>query len=107
MTSVLIWIFSNTLVTQITVNGEVAWKLIPSTFSFLALIVARASAFWFHRNLLAYETEISAFSDNDFCLAYARSQLLPAQVAASMQAISTGNTDQFKTAMKQIKDALK
>lgn len=107
VSSVLIGIFSNTLVTQVAVRGEIVWKNIPTTFSFWALLASCAGAFLFHKNLLAYETEISAFSDDDFCLAYARSQLLPAQVAASMEAIATGNTGQFKTAMKQIKEALK
>ena len=55
----------------------------------------------------AYETEISAFKDADFCMAYARSQLIPAQVEASILAIGRGDVDQFKAAMKQIKDALK
>ncbi len=54
-----------------------------------------------------YEVEIDAFKDADYCMAYARSQLIPAQVEASKQAIASGDTDQFKAAMKQIKDVLK
>ena len=107
VTSVLIGIFSNTLVTQITKNGEIVWQSIPSASSFWALLISCLVAFQFHRYLLAYETQVSAFKDADFCMAYARSQLLPAQVAASMEAIAAGDLEQFKEAMKQIKDVLK
>lgn len=107
VTSVLIGIFSNTLVTQITKNGEIVWQSIPSASSFWALLISCFVAFQFHRYLLAYETQVSAFKDADFCMAYARSQLLPAQVAASMEAIAAGDLEQFKEAMKQIKDVLK
>lgn len=107
LTSVLIGIFSNTLVTEITTTEGLAWSSLPATFSFWALLASCVAAFQFHRYLHAYETEVSAFKDVDFCMAYARSQLIPAQVAVSIEAIATGNIDEFKVAMKQIKDALK
>lgn len=107
LTSVLIGIFSNTLVTEITTASGIVWSSMPTKFSFWALIFAAISAFQFHRHLHLYETEISAFKDVEFCMAYARSQLIPAQVAASMDAIAAGDDAQFKAAMKQIKDALK
>lgn len=106
-TSLLVGIFSNTLVTEITTSSGISWESAPSKFSFWALVVSTLAAFQFHRHLHAYETEISAFKDVDFCIAYARSQLIPAQVAVSMEAIAKGDVDQFKAAMKQIKDALK
>jgi hypothetical protein len=107
ITSVLIGIFSNTLVTEISTPDGLKWALIPRTIFFWALLLSCAAAFQFHRYLLAYETQVSAFGDVDFCIAYVRSQLLPAQVAASVDRISAGDIDQFKAAMKQIKDALK
>lgn len=106
-TSLLVGIFSNTLVTEVAVNNGIAWGSMPQKFSFWALVVSSLLAFQFHRHLHIYETEISAFKDADFCMAYARSQLIPAQVSASMNAIAAGDDDQFKVAMKKIKDALK
>ena len=105
--SVLIGIFSNTLVTEITKSDKIAWSSATSAPSFWGLILSCIVAFQFHRYLLAYETQVSAFKDNDFCLAYARSQLLPAQVAKSIEAISAGDLDQFRAAMTHIKNALK
>ena len=107
LTSVAIGIFSNTLVTEITIDSIIHWALIPKKFSFWALVVSFYAAFQFHRHLHIYEKDISAFKDTDFCIAYARSQLIPAQVAASMEAITAGDDAQFKAAMKKIKDALK
>lgn len=107
VTSVFAGIFSNTLVTQITTPQGIAWASFYTTFSFWALLLVCLATFGFHRFLYAHEVEISAFKDTDFCVAYARSQLIPAQVKASIQAIDKGDVDQFKAAMKQIKDALK
>lgn len=107
VTSALIGIFSNTLVTEITTSAGLSWVSIPTKFSFWALLASCLAALQFHRHLHAYENEVSAFKDVDFCMAYVRSQLIPAHVQASMAAISAGNVDQFKAAMKQIKDALK
>ncbi|PND26782.1 hypothetical protein [Sinorhizobium sp. M4_45] len=106
-TSVLGGIFSNTLVTEISTPKGIAWASFYSTFSFWALLLVCIVTFLFHRFLHAFETEISAFKDDDFCMAYARSQLIPAQVEASRQAINRGEVEQFKAAMKQIKDVLK
>ena len=106
-TSVLGGVFSNTFVTEVTTPKGIDWASFYGTFSFWALLVVCLITFLFHRFLHSYETEISAFKDADFCMAYARSQLIPAQVEASKQAIGRGETDQFKAAMKQIKDALK
>lgn len=106
-TSVLGGILSNTLVTEMTTPQGIAWASFYSAFSFWALLVVCLATFLFHRILHSYETEISAFKDADFCVAYARSQLIPAQVEAATQAIGRGDTDQFKAAMKQIKDVLK
>lgn len=106
-TSLLIGVFSNTLVTEISTEAGISWGSMPEKFSFWALIASSLGAFQFHRHLHAYETQISAFKDADFCIAYARSQLIPAQVSASMNAIAAGDDAQFKAAMKKIKDALK
>lgn len=107
VTSVLGGIFSNTLVTEMTTSQGIQWKSFYGTFSFWVLLVVCLVTFLFHRFLHSYETDISAFKDAEFCLAYARSQLIPAQIEASVQAIGRGDTDQFKAAMKQIKDVLK
>ncbi len=106
-TSVLIGIFSNTLVTEISTPAGIVWASIPHTFSFWALMASCIATYLFYRYMHIYEVEIDAFKDADYCMAYARSQLIPAQVEASKQAIASGDTDQFKAAMKQIKDVLK
>jgi hypothetical protein len=106
-TSVLGGVFSNTLVTEMTTSHGILWNSFYGTFSFWALLGVCLVTFQFHRFLHSYEIEISAFKDGEFCLAYARSQLIPAQIEASVQAIGRGETDQFKAAMKQIKDVLK
>jgi hypothetical protein len=100
-------IFSNTFVTEMTTPNGIYWGSFYNTFSFWALLLVCLFTFVFHRFMHAYETEVSAFKDADFCMAYARSQLIPAQVHASKQAIGRGDVAEFKAAMKQIKDALK
>jgi len=106
-TSLLVGIFSNSLVTEITTRNGIIWASMPNKFSFWALAVSSFLTFQFHRHLHLYETEVSAFKDVDFCIAYVRSQLIPAQVSASIDAIAAGDDAQFKAAMKKIKDALK
>lgn len=106
-TSVLGGIFSNTLVTEITTPAGINWGRFYDTFSFWALAVVCIITFVFHRHLLMHEKQVNEFKDDEYCIAYARSQLIPAQVSAARQAIGNGDDEKYKAAMKQIKDSLK
>lgn len=106
-TSVLGGLFANTLVADMTGPKGIEWATFYLSLSFWLLLLVCFITFVFHKFLHEYETEINSFKDADFCMAYARSQLIPAQVEVSIQAIARGDVDQFKAAMKQIKDALK
>lgn len=105
--SILIGLFTNSLTAEISTSRGLDWARVPITFSFWALLVSAFLLFLFHRYMHEHESDIAAFKDADFCVAYARSQLIPAQMDAAKQAIADGDTERFKLAMKQVKDALK
>ncbi|WP_085853501.1 hypothetical protein [Palleronia marisminoris] len=99
--------FTSTLATEISKPEGMAWLEIPSTVSFWLLLGVLVLTFLFHRYMHSYETSVSAFQDAEYCMAYARSELIPAQIEASKREIDNGNYEQFDAAMQKIKDALK
>jgi len=107
LSSILIGIFSNTLVSDIATSSGIAWGSVYQSASFYLLIVFAALTLLFHRFLHTFETDIQKFRDADFCLAYARSRLLPEQIERSRQKIKDGDIGDFQAAMREIQKVLK
>ncbi|MBD9573433.1 hypothetical protein [Ensifer sp. ENS08] len=105
--SILIGIFSNTFVSDITASGHVDWSSTYRSTSFYLLVVSAGATLLFHKWLHAFETEIQNFRDTEYCRAYALSRLLPEQIEKSRQKIKDGETGEFQAAMREIQKVLK
>jgi hypothetical protein len=100
-------IFSNTLVTEMTTPQGILWSSFYSTVSFYLVSGFFILTFFYHRYLYVHEADVQNFRDTDYCLAYARSKLLPEQVEYYRQKIREGQLDDLNSAMDEIKRVLK
>ena len=105
--SVGLGVFSNLLVTEMTLNGEIVWGSFYKTISFYAVLAFAYLTYRFHKGLYAHETEVERFKDADYCNALALSQLMPVHLAHAKAAIARGDTRRFALAMAQVKKILK
>ena len=105
--SVVKGIFSNTFVTDISVNGTIYWASFYESASLYVVIFSAILTFVYNRYCHAQDIDISDFGDQDYCLAYARSQLLPEQIELYKKKIRNGEMDAFKGAMDEIKKVVK
>ncbi|MBY6121841.1 hypothetical protein KUV64_22150 [Mameliella alba] len=99
--------FTSTLSTEITTAAGISWSVAPSTASFWLLLAVCVLTYFFHKFMHAHEHGIQAFQDTEYCIAYARSQLIPTQIQAYQKQIESGDLDQFEDAMSKIKESLK
>jgi len=105
--SISIGFFSNTLVADMTTPHGIMWLTFYTSISFYLVLCLAALTLWFHKALHAFETDVLKFRDIEFCLAYARSRLLPEQIERSRQKIRDGDISDFQQAMKEIQKVLK
>lgn len=105
--SIGVGMFSNFLVTEMTVDGRIVWISFYGATSFYFLLAFVVLTYLFHRHLYHFERDIFQFKEQDYCVAYARSQLIPAHVDAAKAQIAGGDTARFETAMKQVQKILK
>jgi hypothetical protein len=101
-----IGVFSNTLVAEITTPSGIKWTLFYSTISFCVVVVLSILTFLYNRWLYLYESDIQNFRDIEFCMAYARSRLLPEHIERYRQQIRNGQMGDFRAAMDELRDAL-
>ena len=107
VSAVGIGVFSNTLVAEITTPAGIKWSSFYSTVSFYVVVLFSVLIFLYNRWLYLYESDIQNFRDIEFCIAYARSRLLPEQIERYRQQIRDGNMGDFQAAMDELKGALK
>ncbi|WP_153040711.1 hypothetical protein [Pseudovibrio sp. Ad46] len=105
--SLLGGLFTSTLATELTTEEGIAWSSFHTTTSFWLLLLVFVFTFVFHRYMHAHEMSVDAFQDAEYCMAYARSELLTAQVAASKKEIEDGNLELYEQSMQKIRDSLK
>jgi hypothetical protein len=85
-----------------TTDGHVDWTSFYKAVSFYCLLGFAIGTFLFHRYLYIHERDVMQFKDADYCVAYARSQLIPAHVEAAKALIAQGDTQRFEAAMAQV-----
>jgi len=100
-------VFSGALVTEITVNGIVAWKKFYTANSFYALVVLSVCTYLYNKSVYLFEKQVSKFSDTEYCTAYVRSKCLPEAAEKYRQLIRSGNGGELKQAMDELKKVLK
>jgi hypothetical protein len=105
--ALMVGLFSNFLVTEMTVSGTIMWASFYQHVSFYVLMASTWLTYRFHKKLHEHETEVERFKDADYCTAFARSQLLPSHLEEAKAAIKRGDTKRFEDAMAQVKKTLK
>lgn len=100
-------IFSGTFVTEITTINGLDWQLAKSSRSTYVLIFLAFIIYKYHRLLLIREKEVSRFLDNDYCVAYMRSQCLPEAAEQFKRKIRDGQGGELIQAMDEFKKVLK
>jgi hypothetical protein len=100
-------LFSDLLAGSMMTPKGINWLSFYTQPPFYVLLAAVGLTILYQRHVFGVDREILKFSDTEFCTAYARSQLIPAQVAAAVKRIESGDTDSFARALAEIKRATK
>jgi hypothetical protein len=86
---------------------ELTGKLAKSSKSAYGLMVLVFIIYKYNRAVYLREKEITRFSDNDYCIAYIRSQCLPEAAVQYKRKIRDGQGGELKQAMDELKKVLK
>jgi len=106
-TTIVSGILCGTLVTEITVDGKLQWAQLLSAYSFYGLLVLSVLFYAFNKAVYVREVNILRFADNEFCLAYIRSQCLPEAAERYKLLIRSGEgTGDLERAMAEMKRIL-
>jgi len=99
--------FSGTLIVEITQETGISWKNIPKTKSFYVLLLLIFVIYIYNRAVYLRDKEIMRFLDDDYCVAYMRSQCLPEAARRFKELIRDGQGGEFRQAMDELKKVLK
>jgi hypothetical protein len=100
-------ILSGTFVSEITTINGLDWKLAKSSKSAYGLIILVYFIYKYHRTIYMREKEVARFLDNDYCVAYMRSQCLPEAAEKYKRIIKDGQGGELKQAMDELRKVLK
>lgn len=77
-------------VNETTIDGVLRWELFYTSRCFYFLLVYAVLIFIYHAVFFKEENKIEKFSDHNFCVAYMKSQLLPAVARKAVRDIEAG-----------------
>lgn len=100
-------ILSGTFVSEITTANGLDWKLAKSSKSAYGLIILVYLIYKYYRSIYMREKEVARFLDNDYCVAYMRSQCLPEAAEQYKRIIRDGQGGELKKAMDELGKVLK
>jgi hypothetical protein len=92
---------------EITTPAGLCWRGIFKTKSLYVLLVLILIDYFYNRTVFLREKEIMQFLDNDYCMAYMRSQCLPEAAKRFKELIRDGQGGEFRQAMDELKKVLK
>ncbi len=96
-------ILSGTFVTEITVDGQLQWKLFYKAWSLYFLVGFTFLMYLYFKFLLSLDESINNFKDDMYCKAYMRKQCLPELARRTNELIQTGkDTDELKDIIKDL-----
>lgn len=104
---ILIGVLSGIFVAQISTSSGIDWGSCYTAGSFYLLVATTIITYLYHLAVYIHEKQIMRYLDNDYCIAYMRSQCLPEAVEQYKLAIREGHGGELKTAMAELKKALK
>lgn len=105
--SILIGVFSNILVTEMTTPKGIQWGSFYATVSFYVLVVLLALLVAFHNWMNNINNRILDFANDEYCKAYVRSIGLPAAAEYYADQIRQGNLDQLQAARDELDNLLR
>ena len=100
-------ILSGNFVAEISGSSGLKWSAFYRAKSFYGLIFLVAVIYFYNRGLYRHETEITRFSDADYCIAYVRSKCLPEAAEKYKQMIRKGQGGELLQIMVELKKSLK
>ena len=103
---ILCGVLSGTLVMEITRSNVIDWTLLKTAKSAYGLLLLILVIYKYNRAIYRREKEIARFLDNDYCVAYMRSQCLPQAAERFKRLIRDGQGGELKQAMDELKKVL-
>ncbi|MDB9510459.1 hypothetical protein PN499_04595 [Kamptonema animale CS-326] len=85
-------VLSGTLVTEITINSKIDWKLIYKSTSFYFILLLLFLVYIYNKFL--HEGKINEYKDKEFCRAYLRREALPELAKKNSELIKKGQNPQ-------------
>ena len=76
-TTIAAGVLAGTFVYELGTPAGLAWKSYYRTASFYGLLVVALVTYFFNRAVYIHERDVSRFMDDQYCIAYMRSKLLP------------------------------
>ena len=99
-------LLSGIFVYEISDSNGISWIKFYKSWSFYGLLILIFLIYVYNRALYRRERDIMLFSDTSYCLAYARSQLLPEAIERYKEMIRSGSGSEFIQITTELKESL-
>ena len=106
LSMVITGVLSGAFIAEITIPSGLEWALFYKSKSFYGLMFISSVLYFYNKGLYKREHEIAKFIDNEYCVAYIRSQCLPEAAERYKELIRNGDVGQLEQAMAEIKKIL-
>lgn len=104
---VIVGILSGVLIAEITITGQIDWKLCYKARSSYALLVIILVSYFYYMAVYKHEKDIERFLDDDYCRAYMRSKCLPEAAERYKELIRNGQGGELEAAMREFEKILR
>ncbi len=98
---------ASALIVEISAPNTLNWTSFYKARSFYGLLVLGVTIYFYNRATYLHERDILRFLDNEYCIAYLRSKLLPEMAEKVRKKIREGTGGELKEAMDELRKVLK
>jgi len=105
-TTIAAGVLSGTFVFELITPAGLAWGIFYKTGSFYGLLAVAAITYLYNRAVFLHEQKISRFLDDQYCIAYMRSKLLPEAAEKYREQIRNGAGGELVQATDELKRIL-
>ncbi|WP_156484627.1 hypothetical protein [Thalassospira lucentensis] len=105
-TAILTAVLTGLFVSEISTPAGIAWKTFYKTYAFWPLVGMSWILYWHATHTVEQENDISNFTNEEYCLAYLRSQCLPELAERARKKIREGDTSDYEKAVSEFKETL-
>lgn len=103
---ILTGVMSALFIMEISTPEGIEWQSFYKAFSFYVLLILVLVVYSYNKAIYLYEKSIARFMDNDYCIAYMRSQCLPEAAEKYKQSIRDGQGGELESAMVELRSIL-